>query len=286
MYGSLQKSIDTFALMKFYLVIILSLAVYSIDAQSAFAKADTVQQSRKKIEVSRNKAEHLYQDKEYQKALAQFQKLHVKQPKDTLILERLGDCHAYLNEFATAADWYEKLVENNKNSANYQFKLGAALAMQAKNASRFKALMLLSDIKNHLKQAAQLNPEHIEVRYALVQLYCELPGILGGSYVKSEKYADELLNISEIDGLFAYAAIYEHEEELEAAEKSLKKALEIGNSITAFTKLGSLQEKKMKDFKAAYQTYLKASSQFPKHQPFQNALKRIETRLVAVGTQL
>ncbi|ARN79034.1 hypothetical protein BST97_14125 [Nonlabens spongiae] len=249
--------------MKMFFLITLLFAGNCVFAQPAFAKA-----------------EQLFQNKKYQRALANYHKLQEAHPQDTTIVERIGDCHAYLNEFENAAGWYEKLVESNEKSANYNFKLGAALAMQAKNASKFKALTLLGSIKHHLKTAADLDPEHIEVRYALVQLYCELPGILGGSYKTSKKYADQLSKISEIDGWYAHAIINEHRKDLKAAENCLKKALEIGNSITAFTKLGKLQEEKVKDLESAYRTYLKAAQRFPTHQPFQSAVERIEIDLV------
>ena len=264
----------------FFLTILLSVCS-SAYTQSAFAKADTLQQPRKKIKVSRSEAEQLFQNKEYHKALANYKRFQKEQPEDNTIVERIGDCHAYLNEFESAAEWYEKLVESNEKSANYNFKLGAALAMQVKNASKFKALTLLGSIKHHLKTAAVLDPEHIEVRYALVQLYCELPGLLGGSYKTSKKYANQLSKISEIDGWYAHAIIYEHREDFKTAENCLKKAVEIGNSITAFTKLGTLQEEKMNDLKSAYHTYLKAVEKFPAHLSFQSAIERIEIELVA-----
>lgn len=272
---SFNHSVDTFASMK--LIFLLCCFIGSVSyAQSAFTTV---------AERSRSEAEELYQNKEYQKALANYKKLQREQPQDTTIIERIGDCHAYLNEFESASEWYEKLIENNKKSANYNFKLGAALAMQAQNASRFKALTLLGDIKHHLKKAARLNPKHIEVRYALVQLYCELPGIVGGSYKTGKKYADQLFKISEIDGWYAHAIIYEHREDFKAAETCLKKALEIGNSITAFSKLGSLQEEKMNDLKSAYRTYLMAVEKFPSHQPYHTAIERIEIQLVAEKTR-
>ncbi len=258
--------------MKLFFLVLLCFAGSEVYAQSAFATV---------AERSRSEAEQLFQNEEYEKALANFKVLHKKQIQDNLIIERIGDCHAYLNEFESAAAWYERLIESNEKSANYNFKLGAALAMQAKNASKFKALSLLGDIKYHLKTAAALDSQHIEVRYALVQLYCELPGIVGGSYKISKKYADQLLKISQIDGYFAHAIIYEHREDFKAAEICLEKAVEIGGSITAFSKLGSLQEEKMNDVKSAYCTYLKAVEKFPLHQPFHTAIDRIEIQLVA-----
>lgn len=48
---------------------------------------------------------------------------------------------------------------------------------------------------------------HIDCRWALVQLYMELPGIVGGSERKARLYAQELMNLSKIDGLLAFGLI-------------------------------------------------------------------------------
>ncbi|GAK75276.1 TPR repeat precursor [Nonlabens ulvanivorans] len=81
---------------------------------------------------------------------------------------------------------------------------------------------------------------------ALVQLYCELPGIVGGSLRTSRKYADELLKISPVDGHLAQGYIEEYDKEYRAAEKCYKKAIEIGGSLTTYKNWPHFMRKRLK----------------------------------------
>jgi hypothetical protein len=49
---------------------------------------------------------------------------------------------------------------------------------------------------NLFEKAISLNPKHIESCWALIELYIQLPGIVGGSESKAIKYSNELLRLS------------------------------------------------------------------------------------------
>lgn len=49
-------------------------------------------------------------------------------------------------------------------------------------------------------------------------LYIELPGIVGGSERKAQKYADELMQLSKVDGYLANGYINEYFERYQKAE--------------------------------------------------------------------
>ncbi|HCQ14248.1 MAG TPA: hypothetical protein DIU01_13470, partial [Flavobacterium sp.] len=87
----------------------------------------------------------------------------------------------------------------------------------------------------------------VESRWALVMLYIELPGIVGGSEKKAVKYADELMELSKVDGYLAKGYIDEYFNRYKKAEIYYLKAHEIGNSKTTFQKLYSLYLNKLKD---------------------------------------
>ena len=78
------------------------------------------------------------------------------------------------------------------------------------------------DVKDAFLKAAELDPNHIDTRWALVELYIQLPGIIGGSKSKSFKYANELEALSKVDGYLAKGYIYEYDNEPENAEKYYK----------------------------------------------------------------
>jgi hypothetical protein len=51
---------------------------------------------------------------------------------------------------------------------------------------------MIGEIKESFEKAIKLNPAHIDARWALIELYIKLPGIVGGSETKALKYSNEL----------------------------------------------------------------------------------------------
>src|SRR5690606_15326682 len=86
--------------------------------------------------------------------------------------------------------------------------------------------------------------------WALVELYMQLPAIVGGSKSTSLKYADELERLSKVDGYLAKGYIYEYDDEPILAERYYKKAIQEGGSITCYTKLSEFYEKQNQPEKA------------------------------------
>jgi tetratricopeptide (TPR) repeat protein len=194
-------------------------------------------------------AKELYETEQYEAAKKLLEPLRAKQENDTAVQSLLGSVYAKLELWEKAADQVEGLVDEYPENAEYQFRYGGALGMEAKNANKFTALMMLDDVKHHLKKATQLDKNHINSRWALVQLYVELPGVIGGTKANAMKYAKQLENISPVDGGLAKGFVEKSEENYQKAEEYLQKAVEIGQSATTYTKLAELyvemeQEKK------------------------------------------
>ncbi|SHE54030.1 hypothetical protein SAMN05444278_102277 [Psychroflexus salarius] len=152
----------------------------------------------------------------------------------------LGQTYARLEQWQKAAETNKVLVEQFPNNAEYHFRYGGALGLYAKSVNRFKALTLLGDVKLHLKKATKLDSQHIESRWALVQLYMELPGIIGGSKSTAYKYANQLEKISPVDAALAKGYIESYDGNFNQAEKFYLKAVAIGKSKTCFEKLIAL----------------------------------------------
>ncbi|QSS97768.1 tetratricopeptide repeat protein [Psychroflexus sp. ALD_RP9] len=149
----------------------------------------------------------------------------------------LGQTYARLEQWEKAAEINKVLVKQFPNNAEYHFRYGGALGLYAKSVNRFKALTLLGDVKLHLKKATILDSKHIESRWALVQLYMELPGIIGGSKSTAYKYANQLETISPVDAALAKGYIESYDGNFSQAEKYYTKAVAIGKSKTCFEKL-------------------------------------------------
>ncbi len=190
-----------------------------------------------------NEAETYFNQKKFDQALPLLQEFLNSNPEDKKTREYLGDIASYNKDWDTAIDFYEKLSAEDQNNASYHFKYGGALGMKALAISRIRALAYIGDIKEQFTTAAELDPKHIETRWALIELYLQLPGILGGSTSKAEKYAEELQQISAVDGYLSKGYIEEYNNNDMQAEIYYKQAIEVGGSPHAYDKLTDLYEK-------------------------------------------
>lgn len=202
-------------------------------------------------------AERFFEQEQFSKAKPLFQTYLSENPKHKKTREYLGDIAGYEKDWNTAIDYYESLVLEDDTNANYHFKYGGALGMKALSISRIRAATYIGDIKKHFERAAKLDPKHIEVRWALVEFYIQLPGIIGGSERKAIKFANELGEISEVDGHLANGYIAEYSDRTEDAEHFYKQAIAIGGSPHTYEKLAGHYEKTNRP-QAAIQTTSKS----------------------------
>ena len=182
-----------------------------------------------------NEAKQMFQD---------YLKSH---PNHSKSIEYIGDIAGYQKQWNEAIEYYQKLKISFPKNANYWYKYGGALGMKAKESNKFKALGMIDEIEESFLMAAKLESKHVETRFALVMLYLELPGIIGGSEKKAQKYADELMRISSVQGFVAQGYIDAYFKRFVKAELNYKKAFEIEPSKITFEKLYDLYLNKLKD---------------------------------------
>lgn len=198
-----------------------------------------------------NKAEKLFQEGKYEQAQPIFESFLKENPSNLKTIEYLGDIAGQNKSWDKALVYYKKLKELKPTEANFYYKYGGVLGMKAKESNKFKALGMIGDVKTSFERAIELNPKHIEARYALITLYLELPGIIGGSESKAIKYSNELLKMSAVDGYLSRGQIDEYFGRYSAAEQQYIKAYNIGKSKVSFQMLYNLYLNKLKDSKKA-----------------------------------
>lgn len=198
-------------------------------------------------ETDFEKAEKLYRQDKFDQAKVLFESFLKSNPNNAKAVEYLGDIAGHQKKWDDAIAQYKKLKESSPKNANYWYKYGGALGMKAKSVSKIKALGMIDEVETAFLTSAKLDAKHIDSRWALVMFYIELPGIVGGSEKKAQKYADELLVLSKVDGYMAKGYIDEYFSRNSKAEANYKKAHEIGNSKTTFQKLYNLYLNKIKD---------------------------------------
>ena len=201
-----------------------------------------------------DKGEKLFGEEKYGEAQVWFESVFKSNPSDLKTIEYLGDIAGQSKNWDKALLYYKKLKELKPLEANYHYKYGGALGMKAKESNKFKALGMIDEIKVSFEKAISLNPKHIEARWALIELYIQLPGIVGGSESKAIKYSNELLQISTVDGYLSRGHIDEYFKRYEAAEKQYKKAVALTGSKASYFKLANLYKNKMRQPEKAKST--------------------------------
>lgn len=186
------------------------------------------------------KGEKLFRQGNYKRAQSNFKEALVKNPSNLKAMEYLGDIKGIEKDWDSAIIYYKRLKYLKPNVANYHYKYGCGVGMKAKNSNKLKALGMIPEVRQSFEKAISLNPKHIDARWALIELYLQLPGIAGGSEKKANEYSNELLAISPIDGWLAKGRIAEYFKRYPSSEKYYKKAVEIGGSKNAYTKLADL----------------------------------------------
>jgi tetratricopeptide (TPR) repeat protein len=148
-------------------------------------------------------------------------------PGDAVANAYLGDIAGFEKDWDAAISFYKNLARNYPDSVDYNFKYGAILGMKALSVSKLQSVIYVSDIKTYLEKTLELDPEHVEARRVLVELYVKLPGILGGSISKAKTYADELKDLNKVDFYLAQAFIVNEDEGPEEAASLFKMAIEV-----------------------------------------------------------
>lgn len=191
------------------------------------------------------KAEKLFLSKNYEQSKVLFENYLNNNPNNLKTLEYLGDIEGQFKSWDKAIYYYKKLKLIKPTEANYYYKYGGVLGMKAKSSNKFKALGMISEVKISFEKAISLNPKHIEARVALVELYLQLPGIVGGSEKKALLYANEIAQISAVDGYLYKGHIAEYFGRYKEAEVQYKKAVEISKSKNSYQILANLYKNKM-----------------------------------------
>ena len=192
-----------------------------------------------------DRGEKLFREEKFEQAQVLLEHVLVTQPSNLKAIEYLGDIAGRNKSWDKALGYYKKLKQLKPTEANYYYKYGGVLGMKAKESSKFQALGMIGEIKESFEKAITLNPKHIEARWALVMIYIQLPGIVGGSETKAIKYSNELLKLSPVDGYLSKGQIEEYFKRYILAEQQYKKAIAAGSTKVGGQMLADLYKNKM-----------------------------------------
>ena len=202
------------------------------------------------------RGQRLFEEGKTDQAEIVFKSISKSEPSNLKVIEYLGDIAGINKSWDEALSYYEKLKIARPTEADYFYKYGGALGMKALEVNKFKALGMIDDVKGSFEKAIKLDPKHLEARWALIELYLKLPGIVGGSESKAIRYSAELMRLSPVDGNLSRGHIEEYFKRYSKAEQYYKKAIAIGNSKVSYQKLADLYKNKMNNPEKASETLL------------------------------
>lgn len=194
-----------------------------------------------------DKGQVLFEAGKLDQAEIVFESVLKTDPSNLKTIEYLGDIAGTNKSWDEALVFYKKLKVLKPSEANFHYKYGGVLAMKALSVNKFKALGMVDEIKESFEKAIELNPKHIQSRWALIELYIQLPEFVGGSETKAIQYSNELYKLSPVDGLLSKGHIDEYFKRYIKAEQQYKKAIAVGNSVKSYQMLANLYKNKMKE---------------------------------------
>ncbi len=136
------------------------------------------------------------------------------QALDTLVekseeeLAELAMLYAETKVYVESFEIFEKLVESHPEKFEYQYLLGGISGILASELPQMKSLPYVRTMKSAFEVASELQPEALEVQLVLLELYTELPWVLGGSYKKAEERLTVIKSLEELEGFLAEGYFY------------------------------------------------------------------------------
>tara|TARA_E500000178_G_C16927223_1_gene709961 strand:- start:223 stop:1083 length:861 start_codon:yes stop_codon:yes gene_type:complete len=97
----------------------------------------------------------------------------------------------------------DALSDEYPDNFDYQFLLGGISGILASELPTTKSLSYVRAMKSAFEMAEQLNPNSIEVQMILLELYTELPWVLGGSNKKAKEKLEVIKSLSVIEGFLS-----------------------------------------------------------------------------------
>jgi tetratricopeptide (TPR) repeat protein len=122
--------------------------------------------------------------------------------------EELALLYASTRAFEQSFDILSSLAEANPDNYDYQFLLGGIAGTLASEVSQVKSLSYVRAMKTAFERAALIAPDSLIVQLVLLELYTELPWVLGGSNKKANRALSAVQSLSTIEGFLAAGYYY------------------------------------------------------------------------------
>ena len=167
-----------------------------------------------------------YESSDYSKAVLELQTAAAKETQNGEIQLLLTKSYLELQERDAAITSAERAVAIDPKSSVYHEWLGRAYGEKADHSSMFSALGLARKTHREFEVAVELDEKNFPARQALIEYFCEAPGIVGGGEEKAKPEIEKLMALDASEGHYATGICRKEKREFTAADAEFKLALE------------------------------------------------------------
>jgi tetratricopeptide (TPR) repeat protein len=167
-----------------------------------------------------------YESSDYSKAVLELQAAAAKETQNGEVQLMLTKSYLELQERDAAITSAERAVAIDPKSSVYHEWLGRAYGAKAEHSSMFSALGLARKTHREFEVAVELDEKNFPARQALIEYYCEAPGIVGGGEEKAKPEIEKLQAMDASEGHFATGICRKQKKDFAAADAEFKLALE------------------------------------------------------------
>ena len=173
-----------------------------------------------------------------------------------------GRINTWEGDIEAAFDWFEKAVEADPETADYQYWLGMMYGARAQRASIFGKPGKARRARKAFEEAVRLDPDHIAARTKLMEYHLFAPGILGGDREKAGAQAQEISSRNPMEGHLAWGLIHAKEKTRDKRENAYLAAVALANGdVRPVISLASLylRDERRPDAIRVYEAFLQTS---------------------------
>jgi predicted Zn-dependent protease len=169
-------------------------------------------------------AMELYAHGRFQSAWDNLSGLARTQPQDADVLLWLGKTGIKLHRWDDAIRQLERAVALDPKNGLIHLWLGRAYGGKAAHSFVLTAHGWARKTRHEFETASNLAPDNLDIRFDLLDFYCQAPGLLGGGKDKAEAQAREIAKRDPRMGYLARAQILEDKKEWDQALQELLQA--------------------------------------------------------------
>jgi tetratricopeptide (TPR) repeat protein len=139
----------------------------------------------------------------------------------------IGKSYFHLGEFKKASEAFEKAADAAPQNSEYVHWLGRAYGRRAESGNPFTAPGYASKARQCFERSVELDSKNREAINDLFDYYLQAPGFLGGGFQKAAALVPKIAALDPAEAHYAEAQLADKRKEFDAAEKQLRRAVEL-----------------------------------------------------------